>query len=219
MHRQMINTITFLVMLLLSLASGAEQNAWATIACTPSAIQGIAPLDTTIVSATSVAAPAYCNVIGYVIMINSVPNQVNFQLGLPTAWDGSFLFVGNGGFAGGFNTAAIPVVIEVSLGHATAITDTGHQGASLLDGSWALNNPAKQDDWLFRAVHVSTVASKAITQAFYGQAGVAFFFGCSTGGRQALVEAQQYPEDFDGIVAGVPRSAIEPRGIIGTRNT
>ena len=73
------------------------------------------------------------------------------------------------------------------------------------NASWALNNLAKQDDFLFRSVHVSTVASKAITQAFYDQpVGSAFFFGCSTGGREGLLEAQQYPTDFDGIMAGAP---------------
>jgi feruloyl esterase len=201
MHRRII-TITTLTMLLLSLASWAEQSAWAAIDCTPAAIQGVAPANTTIVSATPIAAPAYCNIFGYVTTPG--PNQVNFQLGLPTAWNGRFAFAGNGGFAGSFNTAFFPVVGGVSLGYATALTDTGHQSPGVFDASWALNNLAKQDDFLVRAVHVSTVASKAIIQGFYGGIGTSYFFGCSTGGRQGLLQAQQYPGDFDGIVAGAP---------------
>ncbi|MGE0823148.1 MAG: tannase/feruloyl esterase family alpha/beta hydrolase [Candidatus Binatia bacterium] len=175
--------------------------------------EGIAPLDTTIVSATPVVAPvAYCNINGYVTTTDPGPNQVNFQLGLPTLWNGRFLFVGNGGYAGSFASAQIPVVAGVIAGVATAITDTGHQGVGIFDGSWALNELAKQVDFQVRAVHVSTVASKAILHVFYDQAGVALFFGCSTGGRQGLVEAQQYPEDFDGIIAGAPALGNWPAG-------
>jgi feruloyl esterase len=203
MYRPIL-TLTTLIMLPLSLASWAERSAWAAIDCTQPAIQSIAPADTTIVSATPVTVPvAYCNIFGYVTTPG--PNQVNFQLGLPTAWNGLFLFVGNGGFAGSLTSNILPVVAGVSLGVATALTDTGHQGASAFDASWALNNQAKQDDFLVRAVHVSTVASKAIIQGFYGGGIVtSAFFGCSTGGRQGLVQAQQYPEDFDGIMAGAP---------------
>ncbi len=201
MYRPIL-TITTLTTLLLSLAPWARQSAWAAIDCTQPAIQSIAPADTTIVSATPVAAPAYCNIFGYVTTPG--PNQVNFQLGLPTAWNGRFLFLGNGGFAGSLFSPVLPIVAGVSVGVATALTDTGHQSPSVLDASWALNNLVKQDDFLVRAVHVSTVASKAIIQGFYGGLGTSLFYGCSTGGRQALVQAQQYPEDFDGIVAVAP---------------
>jgi feruloyl esterase len=88
------------VLLLLSgLTPWAERSGWATFDCTLSAIQSIAPAETTIVSATPISTPAYCDVIGYVTTTNPGPNQVNFELGLPTAWNGRFLFIGNGGFA------------------------------------------------------------------------------------------------------------------------
>jgi feruloyl esterase len=187
-----------------------------TLPCTQPVIQSIAPPDTTIVSAIEQSNPVpYCDVRGYVTTNNPGPNQVNFELSLPTAWNGRFLFVGNGGFAGSFDWPAVlldflnpfPLVREASDGFATIITDTGHQGAGdlpLLDGGWALNDPAKQDDWLFRGVHVSTVAAKTIIQAFYGTLARSYFAGCSDGGREGLVEAEQYPTDFDGIVAGDP---------------
>jgi feruloyl esterase len=168
------------------------------------------------VSATAQSDPvAYCDVLGYVTTTHPSPNQVNFELGLPAAWNGRFLFIGNGMFAGSLAFPSVifdlltpfPVPAEVSAGFATVITDTGYQGGGdfpLLDGSWALNDVAKQDDWLFRGVHVVAVATKSITRSFYGTALRSYFAGCSTGGRQGLVEAQQYPADFDGIVAGDP---------------
>jgi feruloyl esterase len=186
------------------------------LACSQGDIQSVAPLNTTIVSATAQSDPAaYCDVLGYVTTTHPGPNQVNFELGLPTEWNGRFLFVGNGGFAGSFDFGAVlldllhpfPLQDEVSAGFATAITDTGHQGSGdlpFLDGSWALNHVAKQNDWLFRSVHVSTVAGKTITQAFYGNTAHSYFAGCSTGGREGLLEAEQYPKDFDGIVIGDP---------------
>lgn len=196
--------------MLLNLSFGAVRGAAVTLPCTQPVIQSVAPPDTTIVSATEQSDPAsYCDVRGYVTTTNPGPNQVNFELGLPADWNGRFLFVGNAGFAGNFDFPQVfldfsSLEDQLSAGFATAITDTGHEGASFLDGSWALNDPAKQDDWLFRGVHVTAAAAKTITQAFYGEVPRSYFAGCSDGGREGLVEAQQYPADFDGIVAGDP---------------
>lgn len=190
--------------LLLSMELGSAQNVRAAVDCTLPAIQGLAPPDTTIVSATPVSTPAYCDVIGYVTTTNPGPNQVKFELGLPTAWNGLFAFIGNSGFASNPLDSST-IAPGVSFGFAVAVTDTGHEDFNPGNASWALNNRAKQDDWLYRSVHVSTVASKAIIRAFYDQpVGSAFFLGCSTGGRQGLLEAEQYPTDFDGIMAGAP---------------
>src|ERR1700704_1482809 len=98
--RRRITIITTLAVLLLSMGLWIEQNVWAAVDCTLPAVQGIAPVDTTIVSATPVSTPAYCDVIGYVTTTNPGPNQVKFELGLPTAWSGLFLFIGDGGFSG-----------------------------------------------------------------------------------------------------------------------
>jgi len=133
---------------------------------------------------------------------------VNFELTLPVQANGRFLFIGNGGFGGSFDFPEVFPDFEsirdlTKTGFAIAFTDTGHQG-NFLDGSWALEDKAKQNDWLFRGVHVTVVAAKTITNRFYGRRARSYFAGCSDGGREGLVEAQRYPGDFDGIVAGDP---------------
>ena len=98
------------------------------------------------------------------------------------------------------------------MADATAATDTGHEskikGANAFDGSFALTNgqpnQAARDDFGWRAVHLTAVAAEALTEAYYGSPMFSFFDGCSTGGRQGLVEAQDFPTDFNGIVAGAP---------------
>src|SRR5215470_13278199 len=193
----------------LTLSFGLFPETLAAVDCTQSAIQAISPPNTTIVSATSQSDPvAYCDVLGYVTTVHHGPNQVNFELSLPAQGNGRFLFIGNGGFGGGFGFPEVYPDFEnlsalTQTGFAIAFTDTGHQG-NFLDGSWALNDQAKQDDYLFRGVHVTAVAGTSITKAFYGQRPSTYFAGCSDGGREALVEAERYPADFDGIVAGDP---------------
>jgi hypothetical protein len=190
----------------------------ATLTCDATVLQGVAPSATTVTGATTVSAgpqplphPAFCDVTGYVTTTSRGPNQVNFELALPdpSAWNGKFMFFGNGAFAGSIQ---IPPVYGTALGYATAATDTGHQGSDL-DGSWALNNPAKQEDFSFRGVHVTTVASQALTASYYETAVVhRYFNGCSDGGREAMVEAEVYPDDFDGIIAGDPALGNEIAG-------
>lgn len=121
-------------------------------------------------------------------------------------WNGRFDVTGNGGTAGslGLNNMAAPV----GLGFATATSDTGHQSK---DSSFALVTykgvPEQVEDFAHRAYHVTTEVGKEIVQAFYGKnANYSYFSGCSTGGAEALSEAQRYPDDFDGIIAGAPAS-------------
>ena len=120
----------------------------AAIDCSRSAIQSVAPSNTTITSATPQSDPvSYCDVLGYVTTTNPGPNQVNFELGLPADWNGRFLFVRNRGFGGSLDYPSIfidnltlaPLQTEVGAGFATAITDTGHPrpGGSVLSG-WQL---------------------------------------------------------------------------------
>lgn len=119
-----------------------------------------------------------------------------------SGWNGKFLGVGNGGFAGsiGFNMMAA----NLKRGYATAATDTGHAGESL-DASWAFEHPEKVVDFGYRALHETTVAAKSLVAAFYARpAAKAYFDSCSNGGREALMEAQRFPEDYDGILAGAP---------------
>ena len=121
------------------------------------------------------------------------------ELWLPIdGWNGKFQMVGNGGWAG---RPLAPFGL-LNEGYATAWTDTGHKGSS---ATFALGHPDKVIDFAYRAVHETAAKSKAITAAFYGTPPrLSYFTGCSTGGRQGLMAAQRYPDDFDGIVAGAP---------------
>ena len=132
-------------------------------------------------------------------------DKVRIWIGIPTAnWNGRFLGTGGGGFSGGSATGINP---PLALGYAAGATDTGHEGGS---GSFALDANGRLNWQLIRdnahaGIHEMTVTGKALAQAMYGSAPrYSYFNGCSTGGRQALMEAQRYPQDYDGIVAGAP---------------
>jgi feruloyl esterase len=130
-------------------------------------------------------------------------SRINVELWLPVEdWNGRFLAVGNGGWAGsiqGYND----MQEALRRGYATAGTDTGHSAADGQAGQFALGHPEKLVDFAYRAVHDMTVKSKRVMQAFYAPPlEYSYFKGCSTGGRQAVMAAQRYPGDFDGIIAG-----------------
>ncbi|KAF1967807.1 feruloyl esterase B precursor [Bimuria novae-zelandiae CBS 107.79] len=147
-----------------------------------------------------VGLPALCAVS---VQVQSVGNTTfGFGLFLPSDWNGRFLAVGNGGFAGGINW--IDMAPGSRYGFATMSTDTGHNSSSF-DGTWAYNQPEKVENWGHLAMHGSVVAAKNITASFYQkEISYNYYSGCSTGGRQGLKEAEYYPEDFDGILAGAP---------------
>jgi feruloyl esterase len=133
-------------------------------------------------------------------------SHIGFEVWLPesSTWNGKFEAVGNGGFIGQINYNEMNAGLKRSF--AVAGTDTGHKG---MDESWALGHPEKLVDWSYRAVHVMTVASKQIVKVYYGKpAKLAYWDGCSTGGKQGLTEAQKYPDDYDGIVAGAAANYI-----------
>jgi feruloyl esterase len=134
-------------------------------------------------------------------------SHITFEVWLPAqaSWNGKFEAVGNGGFIGQIGYTALATALE--RGYAAAGTDTGH--ASGNDESWALGHPEKLIDWSYRAVHEMAVDSKIVIQAFYGKpVKLSYWNGCSTGGKQGLTEAQRYPTDFDGIIAGAPANYI-----------
>ena len=120
---------------------------------------------------------------------------------MPAAdWNGKFQAVGNGGWSGAINTGGL--VQALTQNYATASTDTGHKGSR---GTFALGHPEKLRDFADRAVHEMTVKAKALIAAYYGNAPRhSYWNGCSSGGKQGLKEAQRYPADYDGIIAGAP---------------
>ena len=145
--------------------------------------------------------PAFCRVAA--TLTPTSDSEIGIEVWMPASdWNGKFEGVGNGGFAGAIAYASLAPSLK--LGYAVASTDTGHVGTST-DGAFALGHPQKIIDFGYRAIHLMTVIGKQITSAFYGENPQrAYFDGCSTGGRQALMEAQRFSNDYDGIVAGDP---------------
>jgi feruloyl esterase len=143
------------------------------------------------------ALPAFCRVSA--TLKPSTDSDIKIEVWLPSAgWNSKLQAVGNGGWAGTVSYSALAAA--VSRGYAAVSTDTGHatEGAS-----FALGHPEKFIDYSYRSEHEMTVAAKTVISSFYGSnARLSYFNGCSTGGRQALVEASRYPDDFDGIIAG-----------------
>lgn len=141
--------------------------------------------------------PAMCRVAG------EVAPAIKFEVWLPegASWNGRFQAVGGGGLAGSISYPAM--ALAVNGGYASASTDTGHE-ASDTTHSWTLDRQ-RLVDYGYRAIHEMTVKAKAVIGAHYGKAAeFSYFNGCSTGGRQGLMEAQRFPEDYDGIISGAP---------------
>jgi feruloyl esterase len=141
--------------------------------------------------------PAHCRVAA--ALAPTPDSHIEMELWLPAeGWNGKFLAVGNGGWAG--NTSAMAA--SLARNYATASNDTGHKGGS---GSFALGHPEKVVDFGYRSMHEMALQSKTIINAFYKRAPqLSYYNGCSTGGRQGLMEAQRYPDDFDAMIVGAP---------------
>ncbi len=150
-------------------------------------------------SAPTLNLPSYCRVA--LALTPSSDSHIETEVWLPASeWNGKFQAVGNGGWAGSISFGAMAAAVKD--GYATASNDTGHTGQ---DPVFALGHPEKLIDFAYRANHEMTLQAKAIVTAFYGKAPtLSYWNGCSTGGRQGLMEAQRYPEDFDGVIAGAP---------------
>jgi feruloyl esterase len=131
-------------------------------------------------------------------------SDIRIEVWLPegAAWNGRYVQLGNGGFAGRINPRGLLAL--ASQGYAVAMTDDGHE-ADGTDGRWAIGHPEKVVDFGWRALKETTENAKALIRAFEGAGPkYAYFQGCSDGGREALMEAQRFPDDFDGIIAGAP---------------
>ncbi|MEK6398612.1 MAG: tannase/feruloyl esterase family alpha/beta hydrolase, partial [Terriglobus sp.] len=176
------------------------------------ALKQIAVSDATITSATDVPAqpvatmpgvslPPLCVVKG--VLHPTSDSVIRFEVWMPqTGWNGKIVDVGNGGFAGAIGYQQLAA--NVLAGYATADSDAGHQ-ADAEDASWAYGHPEKIKDFGWRAVHLTAGVSKLMVKAYYGKPqDKAYFDSCSDGGREALMEAQRFPQDYDGILAGAP---------------
>ncbi len=143
--------------------------------------------------------PAFCRVAA--TLKPTSDSDIQIEVWLPiSGWNGKYEAVGNGGWAGVISYSAMGDAMR--SGYATSSTDTGHEGAN---GKFALGHPEKVVDYAYRSEHEMTVRAKAIIQAFYGAAPhYSYWNGCSTGGKQGLTEAQRYPKDYNGIIAGAP---------------
>ena len=148
------------------------------------------------------AVPAYCRVTGL------LAPEIAFEVSLPAKWNGRFYMIGNGGHAGEALDDAGRVAQRneaLQLGFAVAQTNTGHDARKEPGATFVLSNPQKAIDYAYRAVHLTATTAKDITKEYYGKpSSRAYWNSCSNGGRQGLIEAQRFPEDFDGIVANAP---------------
>jgi feruloyl esterase len=150
--------------------------------------------------------PEFCRVAA--TLRPSADSDIKIEVWMPSSgWNGKFQAVGNGGWAGTINYRDMAAAL--ARGYATASTDTGH---STPGGAFVLGHPEKYVDYAYRAVREMTLKAKAIIAAYYGSGPrLSYWNGCSTGGRQGLIEAQRYPDDYDGIIAGAqanPRTRL-----------
>jgi len=147
------------------------------------------------------ATPAFCRVV--VQATPSVDSDIRIEVWLPASnWNGKLQASGNGGFAGDINYVGL--ASSVIGGYVAASTNTGHF-ADGTTAAWALGHPEKVTDFGYRGIHLMTAISKEVIRAHFGKnPQYSYFLGCSNGGRQALMEAQRYPDDYNGILAGAP---------------
>ena len=144
---------------------------------------------------------AFCRVV--VEATPSADSSIKIEVWMPTeGWNGRFRGQGNGGFAGEIDYRRLGLAVQQK--YASAATDTGHSAGGT-DARWALGHPKKVIDFGYRAIHEMTQIAKTVISAFYGtNAQHSYFDNCSNGGRQALMEAQRFPRDYDGIISGAP---------------
>ncbi|GGB41607.1 feruloyl esterase [Roseibium aquae] len=161
--------------------------------------------------------PAFCQI--RAVALPAITIEVRLPL---DGWNGKYYQAGCGGFCGilgradasaGWINAMRPGLMK---GYATATSDSGHHGLSVVDATWAHENPQAERDWGWRSIGETNRVAGRLIEAFYGNAaGTSVFQGCSTGGRMAHMAALRYPEMFDGIISGAP--ALDYTGLVGTK--
>ena len=148
--------------------------------------------------------PAFCRVVASVR--DAPDSDILVEIWLPqTGWTGVFHANGNGGYGGDLSNSYDGLEAGLKRGYASAATDMGTAPSTPLDGDPLIGHPRKWKDWGLLSTHVMAVVGKDLAQSFYGQKPrEAYYTGCSTGGQEGLIEAERFPADFDGIVAGAP---------------
>lgn len=143
----------------------------------------------------------YCEVVA---KLHPVPgSEVKVEVWLPQEWNGKLLGTGGSGFSGGFGAGMITMRIPLGKGYATMASDAGHEGTS--SAKFTHDSRQQYIDYAYQANHVAAEFGKSLVASYYGSpAKRAYFQGCSNGGRDALMEAKRFPEDYDGIIAGAP---------------
>ncbi|WP_210163076.1 tannase/feruloyl esterase family alpha/beta hydrolase [Salinarimonas rosea] len=220
-NRTMPRALAAAASLAIASTSAAAQEADAAAAERCAALRDVV-LDAAFVTTARVIAqgetlPAYCEV-----RVTARP-AVSIEVRLPLAdWNGKLYQTGCGGFCGilgradaggGFINAMGP---GLARGYATATSDSGHHGLSILDASWAASNPPAERDWGWRSVGETNRVANALVEAFYEEPTERDYFqGCSTGGRMANRAALTYPDMFDGIISGAP--ALDYTGLVATK--
>jgi hypothetical protein len=163
--------------------------------------EGITSIEAHVVAATS-EAPQHCRVAGV------IAPEIAFEVNLPDRWNRRFYMIGNGGHAGeALDNPGRAAQRSAALAHGfvMAQTNTGHDARKEPGASFVMSNPQKAIDYAYRAVHVTAVTAKHLAREYYGTpVSFSYWNSCSNGGRQGLIEAQRYPDDFDGIVANAP---------------
>jgi len=146
--------------------------------------------------------PEHCRVSGVLVP------EIAFEVNLPTRWNGRFYMIGNGGHAGEGPDEPLRAgqrADAVRMGFVMAMTNTGHDARKEPQASFVMSNPQKAIDYAYRAVHLTAETAKSIAKTYYSrEVARSYWNSCSNGGRQGLIEAQRYPQDFDGIVANAP---------------
>jgi len=220
LHRPVLSACTLAASLVSAAPSCGSPREAALPNCSVLTLSGFAVTNVSISAATPVRAvapnPRYCAIRGTVTTDGegAGPGSAQFSLRLPALWNNRLVFFGCGGNCGSLaNVSANQTDIAAALGRGYAVvnTDAGHeQDPSTADPTWVLLAPGVPNepaiiDFFYRAVHQVTVAAKRLTEDYYSD-GIkhAYFDGCSTGGRQSLMEGERYPEDFDGLIAGDP---------------
>ena len=160
----------------------------------------LVPAGASAVAGQNFDIPVSCRLVG--VVRPTKDSQIGFELWLPDGWNGRYSQLGNGGFAGNIDQPSL--ANEIRRGNAAAMTDTGHR-AGQFDASWALGHPERVVDYGYRSIKATSDAANWLIKGYYGRSAIRrYFIGCSNGGRQALMAAQRYPNDWDGIIAGSP---------------